>query len=56
MFHSSQGGGGGSQTYQYFIFLFFTLSVEGGRGKVNDANFTLSAVSFFLDVFPKIGR
>ena len=29
-----------------FHSLFFTLSVEGGRGKVNDANFTLSAVFF----------
>ena len=36
-------GMGGYQTYQYFILLFFTLSVEGRRGKVNDAIFTLSA-------------
>ena len=39
---------GGSQTYQYFIILFFTLSVEGGRGKVNDAILTLSTVFFIL--------
>ena len=38
----------GSQTYQYFILLFFTLSVEGGRGKVNDKIFTLSVVFFIL--------
>ena len=31
----------------YLFLLFFTLSVQGGRGKVNDTNFTLSAV------FPK---
>ena len=29
-----------SQTYKYFILLFFTPSVEGGRGLVNDAIFT----------------
>ena len=33
------------------ILLFFTLSVDGGMGKVNDAIFTLSA--YFLDVIPK---
>ena len=37
----------GSKTYQYFIFLFFTLSVERGRGTINDAIFTLSAVFSF---------
>ena len=37
----------GSKTYQYFIFLFFTLSVERGRGMINDAIFTLSAVFSF---------
>ena len=41
-------GEGGSQIYQYLIILFFTLSVEGGRGKLNDTNFTLSAVFFLM--------
>ena len=40
-------GEGGSQIYQYLILLFFTLSVEGGRAKVNDTNLTLSAVFIF---------
>ena len=44
-------GEGGSQTYQYFILLFFTLLVGGEGGKVNDAIVTKSAV-FFFDVFP----
>ena len=45
-------GRGGSQTYKYFILLFFTLSLGGEGGKVNDAIFTKSAV-FFYDVFPR---
>ena len=37
-----------------FHSLFFTLSVEGGRGKVNDAIFTLPAVFFYFYSFPKV--
>ena len=52
LFHSlyGRGDGGGVLNLQYFIVFFFTLSVEGGRGKVNDAIFTLS--TFFFDGFP----
>ena len=46
--HTICMGGGESLTYWYFILLFFTLSVEVGRCKVNDAIFTLSAVFFIL--------
>ena len=52
-FFTLSQGEGGSQTYQYFMPLFFTLSVGGEGGMVNDTNFTLYTV-FFLDVFPKL--
>ena len=51
-FFTLSWGEGGSQTYKYFILLFFTVSLGGEGGKVNDAIFTKSAV-FLLDVFPK---
>ena len=47
-FFTLRRGGGGYETYQYFILLFFTLSVEGERSEVNDTNSTLSAVFFWL--------
>ena len=56
-------GEGSSQTYQFFILLFFILSIEGGSSKVHDAMFTLSAVFlclplfsllFFFESFPKL--
>ena len=55
-FFTSSRGEGGFQTYQYFILLFFTLSVKGGRGKVNDTNFTLSAVFFWTSSLRELFR